>query len=292
MPAGRLGCMGPVSDLWLVLNARSGSNDDAAIEELRAHCARKSLDLRHEIRFPDDDLPTAAQLDSAGISCLAVFTGDGTLNGAITGLYGWQGSILVLPGGTMNLLSHRLHGDAESDEILDRISRGAFRRVRPQVARCEAGDALAGLLTGPGTSWADVREAMRDFDLAALAEGASEALAETTGGAFVRLTEPELGERGGYPLIEFTPSHRGLQLDAYHAREPGDFLKQGWALLRRQFREGPHERLGLFDEVVLENCDDAPIEVLLDGEPASLGSRARFTVATCEVDLLATAHGY
>ncbi len=54
----------------------------------------------------------------------------------------------------------------------------------------------------------------------------------------------------------------------------------------------PHERLGLFDELELENCEDAPIGVLLDGEPATLGSRATFSVAACEVDLLATAHGY
>ncbi|MCH2487378.1 MAG: hypothetical protein MK010_06520, partial [Erythrobacter sp.] len=112
------------------------------------------------------------------------------------------------------------------------------------------------------------------------------------GGAFVRLAQPELGEREGYPMIEFTPSHRGLQLDAYHAQDAGDFLRQGWALLRRRFREGPHDRLGLFDEVTLENCEGSPIEVLLDGEPASLGSRATFSVAPCEVDLLATAHGY
>lgn len=288
----RLAGMGPLSELWLVLNAKSGSNDDSAIEELRDHCERKGLTLTHEIRFPDEDLPTRAELDAAGVECLAVFTGDGTLNAAITGLYGWPGAILVLPGGTMNLLSTRLHGEADSEEILDRVARGAFRRVRPQVARCDAGDALAGLLSGPGTSWASVREAMRDLDIAALAEETGDALAETTGGAFVRIVAPELGVREGYPMIEFTPSHRGLQIDAFHAQEPGDFLRQGWALLRRRFREGPHDRLGLLDEVVLENCDGAPIEVLLDGEPASLGSRATFSVATCEVDLLATSHGY
>ena len=288
----RLASMAPIDTIWLVLNARSGSNEDGAIAELREHCKRRNLSLAREICFPGEDLPTASELDAAGIDCLAVFTGDGTLNAAITGLYGWSGSILVLPGGTMNLLSRRMHGEAECEEILDRIASGAFRKVRPQIARCEAGDALAGLLSGPGTSWASVREAMRDFDIAALAEETGEALAETTGGAFVRLRNPELGSREGYPMIEFTPSHRGLQLDAYRAQDPGDFLRQGWALLRRRFREGPHERLGLFDELELENCEDAPIGVLLDGEPATLGSRATFSVAACEVDLLATAHGY
>ena len=288
----RLADMDPIDTVWLVLNARSGSNEDAAIANLRDHCARRNLTLAHEIRFPDEELPTAAALDEAGISCLAVFTGDGTLNAAITKLYGWSGSILVLPGGTMNLLSRRMHGEAEAAEILDRIADGAFRKVRPQVARCDAGDALAGLLSGPGTAWASVREAMRDLDLGALAAETGEALVETTSGAFVRMVEPPRGTREGYPMIEFTPSHRGLQLDAYHAKDPGDFLRQGWALLRRRFRDGPHDRLGLFDEVTLENCEGEPIGILVDGEPASLGSRATFSVAACEVDLLATAYGY
>ena len=288
----RLADMASIDTIWLVLNARSGSNEDGAIAELRDHCARRNFELTHEICFPDDDLPTADALDDAGVRCLAVFTGDGTLNAAITGLGGWSGSILVLPGGTMNLLSRRMHGEASCEEILDRIANGAFRTVRPKVARCDAGDALAGLLSGPGTAWASVREAMRDLDIAALAEETGDALAETTGGAFVRMAEPPLGRREGYPMIEFTPSHRGLQLDAYHAKDPGDFLRQGLALLRRRFREGPHDRLGLFDELTLENCEGEPIEVLLDGEPASLGSRATFSVAACEVDLLATAHGY
>ena len=51
-----------------------------------------------------------AELDAAGIKRLAIFTGDGSLNAAITNLYGWGGKILVLPGGTMNLLCKRLNG--------------------------------------------------------------------------------------------------------------------------------------------------------------------------------------
>ena len=284
--------MAAISEIWLLTNARSGSNTDDAIATLNDHCARCDISVSRTICFPDDDLPTAEALDAAGITELAIFTGDGTLNAAITGLYGWGGSIMVLPGGTMNLLAKRLHGEAELDEIVDRINRGAVRRVRPNVARCEAGDALAGLLVGPGTAWADVREAMRDFDVADLAKGISEAMAESTGGAMVHLREPALGRDEGYPLIEMTPSHRGLQLDAFHAEDASEFLQQGLALLKRDFREGPHTRLGLLDEVSIESGEGSAIDVLLDGEPATLSSRATFRVATCEVDLLATHHGF
>ena len=284
--------MGRNSQIWLLTNSRSGSNNEDALEQLLSHCDRCDIAVARTVRFPDDDLPTASQLDGAGIERLAVFTGDGTLNAAVTQLYGWGGEIMVLPGGTMNLLSKRLHGDADMEDIVHRVNDGAARRVRPTVARCAKGDALAGLLVGPGTAWADVREAMRDLDLGEMAQGASDAMAESTGGAMVHCREPRLGRTEGYPLIEMTPSHRGIQLDGYYADDAGQLLQQGFALLRRRFREGPHQRLGLFDDIVLDNEDGSPIGVLLDGEPAELPPRAKFEVATCEVDLLATHHGF
>lgn len=279
--------------IWLLVNARSGSNSDEAIEVLERHCLQHGFEIDRKIRFPDDELPGADDLDAAGIGRLAIFTGDGSLNAAITNLGGWAGEVIVLPGGTMNLLCKRLHGpDADLETIVERLAKGASRAVRPLVARCEAGDALAGLLAGPGTSWVSVREAMRDFDLPAMAEGTSEAWSETIGGSMVRCCDPSLGREDGYPLIEFTPSHRGLQLDAFHAEGAGELLQQSFALLRRSFREGPHTRLGLVDEITLETCDGSPFQILIDGEPATLPAKAKFTVAPCEVDLLATHHGF
>lgn len=284
--------MDETRNIWLLVNARSGSNNAAALEAVHAACGDNGFAVARLISFPDDELPTAAELDAADIAEIAIFTGDGTLNAAVTRLYGWSGSIIVLPGGTMNLLSLRLHGDNDMSTILKRIADGACRRVRPQAARCEEGDALAGLLVGPGTAWANVREAMRDFDVAGVAQHAGEAVAKTTGAALARCADPVAGHAEGYPLIEVTPSHRGMQLDGFRAEDAGEFLQQSWALLRRNFREGPHDRLGLLDEVTIENMAGEPLEVLIDGEPATLPARATFKVAACEVDLLATHHGF
>lgn len=278
--------------IWLMVNARSGSNNDAAIDALEGACTGNGFAVERLVRFPDEDLPTPAQLDAAEIDRLAIFTGDGTLNAAITGLYGWGGSVIVLPGGTMNLLSLRLHGENDTPTILRRIANGACRAVRPLAARCAKGDALAGLLAGPGTAWANVREAMRDLDMAGLAQGTSDAVAKTSGGTTVRCADPALGHDDGYPLIEITPSHRGMQIDGYRSDGAREVLQQSWALLRRNFREGPHERLGLLDEATLESANGDPLEVLIDGEAATLPPRATFTVAPCEVDLLATQHGF
>ena len=284
--------MADAKQMWLVVNARSGSNGPATLAALEASCEEAGLHIARRINFPDDPLPTPDDLDAAGIGCLAVFTGDGTLNAAVTGLYGWGGEVLVLPGGTQNLFSKRLHGPQEAAVILGRIASGAYRRVRPLIARCEAGDALAGMLVGPGSAWANVREAMRDFNVTAMAQGASDAMTKSTEGGMVRCVAPDAGRAAGYPLIDFTPSHRGLQLDGYSAGDTGEVLQHSWAVLQGNFRDGPKERLGLFDEVTLENTAGDAIELTIDGETATLPARATFAVVSCEVDLLATDHGF
>ncbi|WP_375290669.1 diacylglycerol kinase family protein [Qipengyuania sp.] len=276
---------------WLIVNAASGSNSPAALEDLRQCLADHGIEVAREIDFPDDDLPTPEQLDQAGVPLLVIYTGDGTLNAAIRSVEGWGGAVLVLPGGTMNLLSKRLHGDFSNKEILDIVAAaGALRRrIAKIVGPC--GEAYAGLLAGPATQWGEVREAMRDLDIAAMASGAAEALEKSTGDTKTRVFDPLLGDREGYPLIELTPGEHGIQLDVFHADDAGEFAAQTWALMRRSFRDGPHDRLGLVDAVTLENVDGSQLQVLLDGEKCQAGARVTFEVAPSDVDLLATYNG-
>lgn len=276
---------------WLIVNAASGSNTPAALEELESCIEGNGLRVERRISFPDDDLPDRAALEAAGDPLLIVYTGDGTLNAALGRLSGWGGAVLVLPGGTMNLLSKRLHGDFPAAEIVALVASGGARRRRITRIVGPCGDAYAGLLAGPGTHWGTVREAMRELDIAGIAAGAREALAKSTGETAVRAAEPPLGSREGYPLIDMTPGEHGIQVSGYHAQSLGELAQQGWALLRRRFREGPHDRLGIVDEIALENIDGTPVEVLLDGESCDAVAGARFQVAESEVDLLATHHG-
>lgn len=276
---------------WLIVNSASGSNTPAALAELEAGFGDKGIAIERTVRFPDDELPLPAALDAAGVPLLAVYTGDGTLNAALTRLSGWGGAVLVLPGGTMNLLSKRLHGDFPPRDIIAVVAGGGARRRRVLKIAGPCGDAYAGLLAGPGTHWGAVREAMRELDLAGIATGAAEALAKTTGETAVRAADPPLGSREGYPLLDLTPGEHGIQVNGYHAGTAGELAQQGWALLRRRFREGPHDRLGIVDAITLENIDGSPVEVLIDGERCESTARPSFRVAESEVDLLATHHG-
>lgn len=273
---------------WLVINPKSGSYDEDAFDALCDCCVHHAIELERVIHFPDDDLPTPGQLDEAGIDLVTVFTGDGTINALVTGLYGWGGAVLVLPGGTMNLLSIRLHGEVGSEEIVARFAENRFRTLNPSVVHCDAGDALAGLMVGPGTSWNTVREAMRQGDIIAMAEGAAQALGESTGGPMVKVTEPSVGPEDGYPLVVFTPQSGKMAAAAYHSETVGEYAQQGVALLKRDFREGPHDDLGTFETMTLASAAGKPLEALIDGEPATLEPSATFEVRPCQVGLVVT----
>lgn len=274
--------------IWLVTNAASGSNADEALAALERCCGDNGLHIARRSTFLEDDLPGPAALDAAGIELVTVFTGDGTINALISGLAGWHGAVLVLPGGTMNLLYHRLHGQRTMEETIAAVARGEAAMCRPAVVRSACGDAYAGVLAGPGTSWGSVREAMREAAVIELAASAVTAIEETLTGEMIACAEPPLGRPEGYPLINLTPTAEGIEVAAYHAETAGEYLEQAWALLKRDFREGPHDVLGHAARLHLSSTEGNAFGLLLDGEPADAGADLEFWLATCEVDLVAT----
>jgi len=275
--------------VWFAFNQGSGSNSDAALAEIDAAFARAGCTPARRISFPDDDAPTARDLEEAGVDILAIFAGDGTINSLVTGLKGWSGAVLALPGGTMNLLAARMHGEASAPEILDRVASGKARKVRPPIIRCRHGDGLTGMLAGPGTAWNNVREALREADVVGVVTSTTEAIGESTGGPAVVCREPQTGRAEGYAAIMLSPHEDGIELDGFYADNVSHYLQQGLALLRRNFRLGPHEELGTFRKFVLASTENSPIGLLIDGEPArEVDAEESFELARCGVDLLET----
>ncbi len=275
---------------WLVVNPASGSNTEGCGESLSAAFAARGMAVERVIAFPDDPLPDPAALDAAGIGMVAVYTGDGTINALVNHLAGWDGAVLVLPGGTMNLLPLRLHRTADYEAILDIVAAGGALARRPASVRSPAGVAFAGLMVGPGTVWNRVRETMRAGAITETAKETLAALRKTTAGPGILLADRPAAREGGYPLVELTPGEHGVQIEGYYAEAPLEYAEQAWATLRHRFREGPHDRLGLAESVTLASLDGSPLPCLIDGEPGECPSGSCFRVEPCGVDLLATAH--
>ncbi|MEO6093260.1 MAG: diacylglycerol kinase family protein [Novosphingobium sp.] len=273
---------GPV---WLLVNSASGSNDDEAVERIRSALtgAGAAPDRIVDIQ---EGCPTGEELAAGGVALAVVFAGDGTTNGIITQANGWSGTVLVLPGGTANLLARELHGEREADEIAAELA--SLRRVRRHGIVSSAGTALIELLAGPGAAWSDVREGIREGDLAQIATSGIEAVKASTTGPLVRITEPPLGKPDGYAGVRLVPQDRGMAVSGYGAEGFGDYLRHGVALLKRDYREGPHEDFGLLGAVSCRSSDGARIELMIDGERRTGLVEERFSLAELGVTLLAS----
>lgn len=276
--------------IWLIYNETSGSNGDAALAALEESFSAAGFEVRRRFGFPTEGPPDVDELRAGDVDTLAIFAGDGTVHSVVTGLYGWEGCILVLPGGTMNLLSRRLHGEAEPAEIVARLGRGQVERMRPTVIRTSQGDALTGVLAGPGAYWNEVREAMRQGDVLEMVNEGTQAITESTKGPLVVFRDPPLGKSEGYSAILISPEAEGFVGDGYFAESLFDYARFAIAFLRRDFRDGPHDRFPLGKTVRVAGAAGEPMGMLIDGEPFDGTAEELFSLAHCEVDLLATAH--
>ena len=282
------------SRTWLLVNQASGSNDPVRVAALVDALDAAGHPASRVVAIPDDELPTIAELDAAGVGLLTVFTGDGTVNAAVTALSGWGGRVLVLPGGTQNLLAKACHGELDELAIVENLAAGGLVETRRNLIRTAHGDGLCEVLAGPGAHWSDVREAMRERDLGAVAASVSTAIGQTTAGPQVAVVDPLRGKPEGYPAVRIylgeaeggAQSEGCLAIDGYGAEGLGDYAMQGLALLKRDFREGPHDELGTARTVVCRSSE--PIELMIDGERVTGAIEERFELRQCEVVFLST----
>ncbi len=248
---------------WLIVNEASGSYDAAVIADIVTWFAASDQPVDCIVRCPEEDLPTAGKLRTSGVQTLAIYAGDGTTNSALKASAGWDGGVLILPGGTMNLLARALHGEQSCEAIIAEAARD--RRTR-QLNTVEIGDNIAyvGVIAGPTTSWAQVREDARHREVADLVFNTiPAAISESLGG-------PQVGIEGhpeSFPAIFAAPRDTTMALCGFTASSIGDVFSHASAWLNGDFREGPRVDLGSAVRATLTS-EAETIGLLIDGEPA------------------------
>ena len=267
----------------LICNDQSGSFDPAILQAIDAACRTGGAPLVATFALPDAALPDARMLRAQNIDLLLIWTGDGTINAAATQIDGWQGAVLPLPGGTLNLLSKHLHGDRPAPDIVADALGGKGRRSPIPNIRSAASQAFITVVAGPATRWAEVRETMRQEGVIEASRAAPEALDQMLNAPGVRVA----GHKNSYSAVILTPTGQGIRADGILTDGTGDVLRHGLAWLGGDFRDGPSEEIATADTIILES--ERVISFEYDGELAEAPSPARFSIAASAVDFLTTA---
>ncbi|MDO7843263.1 diacylglycerol/lipid kinase family protein [Sphingomonas immobilis] len=251
--------------IWFITNTASGTATDAKAEAICAVFAERGLAIAGRTSFPDQDLPTGEELDDAGADTVALFAGDGTINAAVCALAKWQGKILILPGGTMNLLAKSLHGNADPAAIIHAAYENGEIVSLPYV---EAGKhrALVGLILGPATAWVHARELVRKGTFRGLGRAISHAWRRTFSRGIKLIGVPGLTHRAQAVFVR--PGHDHLDVAAVDARDFRAIAALGW-----DWVSGDWVASRAVTQVFTERFNVGgrkPVLALFDGEPVML----------------------
>ena len=264
-----------MTSTWLIVNEGSGSYDADAVADIVTRFADAGCAVDRIVRCPDEELPDAAMLDAEHVKMMAIFAGDGTTNSALKTSAGWKGPVLILPGGTMNLLARALHGAKTPPEIIPLACADRKTKVLNTV---DIGEhrGYVGVIAGPTTSWAKVREDARHNEVGDLLfKAIPAAISESLGG-------PQVGIDGNpqtFPAIFAAPRSDAMALCGFTASGIGEVVAHASAWLDGDFRDGPRVDLGSATSVALTSDADT-IGLLIDGEAAECRPGDRLTLGT------------
>lgn len=254
--------------LGIIVNEKSGSVPDDG----RSQLEELLQDRGHEwVVPPDIEAGLEDQVEAlcdAGVETIAVWGGDGTICAVLQTVDG-KVPVLVLPGGTMNLLPKRLHdGEMDWKKIVDDvlqtptqrwISAGEVEGRRFYVA------ALFGQLTYLGES----REAVRE---GSILEAVS--ILTDKGALDIETTlQVEVDQEGGRQDFPATAAavlpdaEGGLEIAVIAPENHFDLAAAAFDAVVKGWREGAHHRAENARRIRMTHVEGKPIPSTVDGEP-------------------------
>jgi hypothetical protein len=268
--------------IWFVWNPGSASTSDAAGEAVRVALGEAGIAIAGETRFPEEDLPTPAALDRADAEWLAVLAGDGTVNAVARALDGWAGAILVLPGGTMNLLARTLHGDADPGGVIVALDRATVATL--PIAEVAGASAYCGIIAGPLAAWVHPREAVRAGRFFGFVRACRQAVGRSLAEGVRVAGAAAAGRRHKAVLVE--PVEQGLEVAAIRLESIGAVAEIGMNWLLGDWRAAANVGASCAAEIALGG--PRTILLLVDGEPMRVASPVRVRHGTSRVRFVRT----
>lgn len=269
--------------LWMITNPSSGSASEAKCAAIEAIFQEKGMELVGRTTFPEEGLPAVEDLVAANVDTVVLFAGDGTVNAAACKYDKWHGKALILPGGTMNVLAKRLHGDTDPHDIVHTAHEKPVIRTLPYV---ESGPhrAFCALIVGPAAAWAGAREAVRYRRFKRFLRAVRVAWARTWSRGVTLFDGTR--KRRNYKALLIAPEDGWLKISAFSADNLRQALRLGWAWLWGNWHDA-----SLVDDTRSAHVTVTgrrALHALFDGEEVMLHCPARISSGTSNLRFVTT----
>lgn len=210
-----------------------------------------------------------------------VWGGDGTLRSALHVAGMTTPNLLLLPGGTMNLLTRSIHGEKTWEAVLKDVLSSPKRRMLP-AGKVNKEFFYCAMLAGAPARFAEAREALRRGELVKAAAEARAAI-ETLGSLHLeaRYRDGYSFERASLPTTSVIgvlvgPVAKETEMEVATLTEPttGSALNVVWSSFISDWRNAPGVTVVPARSLVIES-GDGDIPVIVDGEAIEVGDTMR-----------------
>lgn len=279
-----------------LFNPRSGSVPADAREKLNAVLAEAGHGNAELVEADAEDQERQLrEIAEMSPDLFIVWGGDGTLRAALSTVGQVTSNLLLLPGGTMNLLPRTVHGEKPWDEILRDVIRAPRRRIL-EAGEVNGHQFYCAMLAGAPARFAEARESLRRGDIGKAAGEARAAIdtlnnlhldaSYSDGYAFAGSRLPTTSIIGAM-VGALTKSGTGMEVAALANPTTGGALNVVWSSFFTDWRNAPGVEVAEATSLEIASADDEEIPVIADGEPVEGGSRVRVSfvaeAATCLV---------
>jgi diacylglycerol kinase family enzyme len=219
------------------------------------------------------------QLAAQDPDLMIVWGGDGTLRTALNAVGKKTPNLVLLPGGTMNVLPNALHGVKPWNEVLRAVIASPRRRTLP-AGRIDDQLFYCAMLAGAPARMAEARESLRKGDIGTAAVAARAALDTLQS---IHLTARL---NAGYEGDERLPSTSiigalvgplskspGMEVAALTDPSALGALNVVWESFMTDWRNAPGVVVVPANTLMIESETDDPIPAIIDGEKLETGRR-------------------
>jgi diacylglycerol kinase family enzyme len=273
---------GPRNRTIAIVNTAAGGTGAGSAQRLRdalSHLGRSDAQV-----LPFDCENGAAQFLAAAADSpdlLVVWGGDGTHRAALDTIGRAPSPLLLLPGGTKNLLSRSVHGHKPWQSILTSVVERSQHRQLP-AGVLDGKRFFCAMLAGAPAHFAEAREYLRDGNLGGVIAQLGNAIS-AIGGLHLTVQCSHRGVKATHALpagclvaaVVGPLSRDGMEVATLVRSTLGGALEATWASFQSGFHGLPDINLTPAEALEISNASGRSIPAMIDGESIAPSDRIR-----------------